>query len=199
MNDIYGRGDRPSSGSGTRTGSHTKTWITIGIVVAVLAILVVVGLVWHTKPSFCGTFCHSPMAPYAKGYSSGDKTLLITAHAQGSRKLVCVDCHEPKLSQQLSEVKHWVSGDFTDPLEKRNLATRAFCLKKCHDEDKIIAATKDYGGKKGFNPHDPRHGKMECYFCHSMHSKSTLYCVNCHNAKLPDGWAKPTSKGKISQ
>ncbi len=177
--------------------SGRRGWMTFGIIVLILVIVGVAGWFWHETPGFCGAICHSPMDPYLKGFESGDESLLITTHAKGSPKLECLDCHIPTLDQQVMEATHWISGDFTDPLAVRKYATKDFCARSgCHDVEKIIAATENYGGKQGFNPHNSRHGEMPCYNCHSMHNKSSLFCDNCHNVQAPKGWVAPTTKGE---
>ncbi len=186
-------GSAPEQGGAPK--NRKRLYVTLGIVAVILVIAVVGGLAWHETPGFCNAICHSPMDSYVKGYQSTDETLLITKHSEGSAKLSCLDCHEPTMDQQLKEATSWVSGDFSSKLETRKFATKEFCF-ECHSEEKIIAATVDFGGKKGFNPHDSRHGEMPCYNCHSMHDKSSLFCNNCHNVPAPKGWVAPTTKGE---
>jgi hypothetical protein len=188
-----------------------------GIVLVVLAGLVAGGLVWHERPGFCAV-CHTPMKNYVDGYKGGDKTLMITPHATGKTVLhtgdktltatlhatgntvvSCLDCHKPTIRMQATVGFHWVTGNYEFPLKQRVLGTRSFCLSSgCHVEADIIKATKDYGGAASFNQHDPRHGKQECYRCHSMHGKSVLMCNQCHKLKLPDGWVSPATTGVVS-
>jgi hypothetical protein len=156
----------------------------------VLVALVAGGLIWHEKPSFCNAICHSPMDRYVKGYYSGDAKLLITKHAKSAE---CLDCHKPTLSQQLSEAAKWITKNYSDPLEKRKLATRAFCLTEgCHVADEVASKTENYGGSEGVNPHASHQGDLDCYHCHSMHGTSTLFCNKCHSMDLPDGWTECT-------
>ena len=93
---------------------------------------------------------------------------------------------------------HWVTGDYVFPLKQREFGTSGFCLASgCHDEGKIIEATKDFGGAERYNPHDSRHGRLECYRCHVMHGKSVQMCNQCHNLKLPQGWIAPAVNGVV--
>ncbi len=177
------------------------------VVVLGMAGMVTGGVVWHQKPSFCAT-CHTPMGNFVKGYQSGDRTLMITGHATGkstkgtrttnSAKTtqVCLDCHKPTIGRQVVQGSHWVTGNYDLPLKPQLVGTRNFCLSPgCHIEAEVIKATKDYGGAVSYNQHDPRHGKLECYRCHSMHGPSVLMCNQCHNLKLPDGWISPPPMG----
>jgi hypothetical protein len=181
--------------------SPRKTWLTlgtVGVVLVVLVALVAGGLAWHEKPSFCGV-CHTPMKSYVEGYQSGDKTLLITQHSTGETVLSCLDCHKPTIKQQATEAFHWVTGNYEFPLKQRAFGTRGYCLASgCHDEGKIMKATKDYGGAAPYNQHDPRHGKQECYRCHSIHGKSVLMCNQCHKLNLPKGWVEPAVTGVVT-
>lgn len=176
---------------------RNKLWIWLGVLVFVAVVLVAGGLVWHQSPTFCNAFCHSPMDPYVEGYQSGDENLLVTAHAD---RLACLDCHEPDTQQQIKEASAWISGDFSEPLPMRKFADRTSCLKSgCHDEERLISATADWGGAKGYNPHDPRHGKQQCYSCHSIHRTSVLMCNQCHKLDLPKGWVSPQATGLIKR
>ena len=190
--------------------------INVGIVAVVLAGVTTGGVIWHAQPSFCAN-CHTPMHDYVEGYKSGDTALMITPHATGKSvihaddkefmarqqkesegPMKCLDCHEATIEIQLTEGKHWLTGNYYFPLEERKFGTREFCLSaECHDEAEIIKATENYGGAIPFNQHDPRHGKMECYSCHSVHGKSVLACNQCHNLKLPEGWLEPEPTGVV--
>ena len=192
--------------------------INAGIVVFVFAGLTTGGVIWHAQPGFCGT-CHTPMNKYVENFKSGDTTLMITPHATGESlihakdetsiavhhdknegPIKCLECHDTTIKEQLTEGKHWLTGNYYFPLEERKFGTREFCLSpECHNEDEIIKATENYGGAIPFNQHDPRHGKMECYRCHSMHGKSVLSCNQCHNLKLPEGWIEPQVNGVIDK
>ena len=181
--------------------SPRKTWAALGmagVALVVLAALMTGGAAWHEKPGFCGV-CHVPMQGYVDGYLSGDKTLMITRHASAEKAMNCLDCHNPGIKEQATEALHWVTGDYLFPLKQRGFATRGFCLASgCHDEGKIIDATKDYGGAERYNPHDPRHGRLECMRCHVMHGQSKQMCNQCHKLKLPQGWIAPAANGVIA-
>ncbi len=181
-----------------------------GVGIVLMAGMGTGGVVWHQKPSFCAT-CHTPMGDFVKGYQSGDPTLMITAHATGKATRgvrttkttkttqVCLDCHKPTIARQVVQGSHWLTGNYDYPLRPQSLGTRSFCLAPgCHIEADVIAATKDYGGAVSYNQHDPRHGKMECSSCHSMHGQPVLMCNQCHNMKLPDGWGSPSPNGVVT-
>lgn len=179
---------------------QTKTVVLsiTGVAIILMTGVVTSGVVWHNKPSFCAT-CHTPMSQYVEGYQSGDKALLITQHANSEDKLVCLDCHEPTLGDQAVQSYRWVTGHYYFPLDEQKFGTRSFCLSPdCHIESEIIEATKDYNDlAPPFNQHDPRHGKQQCYNCHTMHGQSVLTCNQCHNLKLPDGWIAPKVTGEV--
>ena len=181
--------------------SPRRSWLILGaagVAIVVLAALMAGASAWHTKPGFCGV-CHIPMQSYVDGYNSSDKTLMITQHATGEKAMNCLDCHSPGIKEQATEAVHWMTGDYVYPLNQREFGTRGFCLASgCHDEGKIIEATKDYGGVERYNPHDPRHGRLECMRCHVMHGKSVQMCNQCHNLKLPQGWIAPGVNGVIA-
>jgi hypothetical protein len=161
--------------------------------------LVTGGIIWHKQPRFCAT-CHTPMTNYVQNYYDGDTTLLITKHAAGDTlKLKCVDCHESILGEQVREGMHWITGNYTYPLEKGKIGTRSFCMSTgCHVESKIIEATKHHNNTLfAYNQHEPRHGKQDCNKCHSIHGKSVLTCNQCHKYELPEGWISPQPNGVI--
>nr|WP_321353914.1 NapC/NirT family cytochrome c [uncultured Draconibacterium sp.] len=170
------------------------------VIVVVLSGLVTGGVHWHNQPGFC-TNCHTPMNEYVENYYGGDTTLMITSHAMADTvSLRCLDCHSQKLNEQLTEGAHWLTGNYTFPLEKREIGTRSFCMTAgCHIEEDIIKATTDtHGLSFAFSQHDPRHGKQECYTCHSMHGQSVYSCNQCHHFELPEGWISPQPNGVIA-
>jgi hypothetical protein len=177
---------------------RSRTWLAIGAMCLVLAALASGGWAWHQEPNFCAV-CHTPMRSYVDGYQGGDPTLMAAQHASGETALVCVDCHEMEIIKDATLGLHWMTGNYVFPLQQREFGTSGFCLAAgCHDEGKIIEATKDYGGATLFNLHDPRHGKQQCYRCHLSHEKSVLMCNQCHRLKLPDGWISPSVTGVIA-
>lgn len=170
---------------------RARKWpIVVGVVVVVLVAAGAGFLVWHEQPGFCNAICHDPMDPYVEGYYSNDPNLLVSAHAQEGYE--CLDCHEPTLSEQVSEAVAWATGDFYSDLAKHDLGTEELCLNEaCHVRADIAAATEDWGGTD-FNPHASHVGKdVQCGDCHSVHRESELYCNKCHNATLPEGWVDP--------
>lgn len=180
-----------------------KIWVMLLVSFAAIAAIsgmVTGGIIWHEQPRFCSS-CHTPMNTYVQNYYGGDTTMLVTKHAMGdSIKYRCVDCHESNLSEQTREGVHWVSGNYTYPFEKRKIGTRSFCMAAgCHIESKIIEATAIHKNSLyAYNQHDPRHGKQECYNCHSMHGQSVFRCNQCHKFELPKGWISPQPNGVIT-
>jgi predicted CXXCH cytochrome family protein len=71
--------------------------------------------------------------------------------------------------------------------------TNELC-ESCHNTDEIKAATENWNGNKGVNPHNA-HTELACDNCHTQHSETqVLVCGNCHvNFKLKDGWSLPTN------
>lgn len=159
-------------------GKHGKRLaIVLAAVAVVLLAAVVGGLKWHESPSFCNAICHSPMDSYVKGYYSDDAKLLVTAHK--AKGYECLDCHKPKLGDQLAEAKAWVTKDFRDPIKPGMKYADSFCLNTaCHDMDRsqLMESTADLN----WNVHETRHGELACSTCHSMHGAPTLYCAKCH-------------------
>ena len=134
------------------------------------------------NPEFCSS-CHI-METYYESWNDSD--LLANKHAESRDKLECHDCHEPNLSIQIEEGVKYVTGNYQDPLEKREFF-REFCL-ECHDSESIKAAT-DY--EEG-NPHNSHKGDQECYECHNMHQRSQMICADCHDfewiKELDESW-----------
>ena len=187
----------------TRKKMGSKIWVMLLVSFAVIIAIsgmATGGIIWHQQSRFCAS-CHTPMNTYVQNYNGGDTTLLITKHAKNdSLNLKCVDCHESKIKEQVREGMHWATGDYTYPLEKRNIGTRSFCMTTgCHVESKIIEATKNHKNTLfAYNQHDSRHGKQECYHCHSMHGRSVFACNQCHKFDLPRGWISPQPNGVIA-
>jgi hypothetical protein len=179
----------------------------LGICGIVLIVLVAGGSAWHRQPSFCG-LCHTPMTSYVEGYHGGDEALMITPHAKGKDAVRCLDCHRQTVRETATEAWHWATGNYDYPLKKREFGTRAFCLTPgCHEEDKImkasdgkkrIKAVNAIGDAVKYDQHDPRHGRQDCYHCHSVHGKSVLLCNQCHKLQAPKGWQSPEPNGMIA-
>ena len=175
-----------------------KKWpIAVGVVAAVVIVAGAGFWVWHEQPSFCNAVCHNPMDAYVEGYY-GDESL--EAHAHQMAGTTCLECHEAKIDEQVHEAMVWVSGDFaTDEagmLTKVGVRSDAkMCATSgCHDYNDVIAATENWGGREGVNPHDSHQGyELDCSNCHSEHGQSIMYCNTCHDYEVPEGWANPAS------
>lgn len=175
-----------------------KRWpLAVGAVAAVLIVAGAGFWVWHEQPSFCNAVCHQPMDAYVEGYF-GDPELMAYAHqVQGA---TCLDCHEPKLEEQIAEAAVWVAGDYA-MADDGKLATvgvrsdAAMCADAgCHDFGEVVAATANWGGEAGVNPHDSHQGyALDCSSCHTAHGQSYMYCNACHEFAVPQGWAEPAS------
>jgi hypothetical protein len=151
--------------------------IALGVVVALIVAAGIGISIWHEQPSFCNAICHSPMDPYVEGYYSGDRQLLVAAHAEADKE--CLDCHDSKIDEQIAEATAWVSGDFKDPITPGLEYDDSFCLNgNCHDMSREELAVSTEG--LIFNPHFNRHGDIACSTCHGIHAASTLYCAACH-------------------
>ena len=130
-------------------------------------------LAWWDPDMDCTT-CHV-MDSYSE--SLQDANLLAYVHAQEG--LVCLDCHELAVLQQVHEEA--VPGT---PIRARKFEME-FCF-DCHlpnehtSYEEIIERTKDLEEKVGANPHDSHFGEMECYLCHKVHRESEDYCAQCH-------------------
>lgn len=138
------------------------------IVLATTAAVVVVAgagfWIWHEQPGFCNALCHSPMDSYVEGYQAAN-TLMAERHLEAD--VACLQCHEPRIDEQVSEAVAWAAGDFDDPMGASNLAnTQGFCLRSgCHTEGAW---------------HD-RHDALDlqkadgCADCHQMHLNHTTW------------------------
>ena len=169
------------------------------LVVGIVAIVVVAAgagfAVWHEQPSFCNAVCHDPMDNYVEGYYN-DATLVANTHARAD--VSCLDCHDPKMDEQIAEGIAWVTGNFeTD--QAGNIvrvgvtADTAMCAQSgCHALDEVVAATANWGGQAGVNPHDSHQGiAIDCSNCHGVHGTSYMYCNTCHEYDVPAGWEAP--------
>lgn len=156
------------------------------IVLAVMVIAGIAGVMGMTQlsknPAFCGT-CHI-IKPYYQSWKGGN--LLAGKHA--AKGVSCLDCHHKSYIEKAEEGVRYITGTYSKPL-KEIAFTREQCL-QCHgkDFDKVVSATNF----EESNPHDSHLGEMECTQCHKMHSKSEIYCAQCHQfgwfEKLDDGW-----------
>lgn len=183
-----------AEGGGVPRRRRNKAMVA-GVIVVVAAVAGIAGWIWHEQPSFCGTVCHNVMGSYVEGYESGDPSLLVSQHAQLND--TCLDCHEPTIGEQMSELGAYVAGAYRIPLEESGIGTREFCMRAgCHDDwDAVVEATSNWKGTETvynpagiYNPHDNHRGDSDCGSCHQVHGQSKLYCVECHNMDVPEGW-----------
>lgn len=200
--------------------AHRKLPIILGAVVAVVIVAGAGFWVWHEQPSFCNAICHTPMDAYLPTYEcemnepgidkwgnevSTSNAMLAPVHRVENEN-TCMSCHVPVLSEQVSEVVSWVSGNYDvvttqtgmkvipecnleDLTAARGIAPNDFCLNSsCHNltQEDLLEATEQYGER---NPHKEPHGQRLCSDCHKAHRASENYCSDCHNdAPIPDGW-----------
>lgn len=179
-----------------RRSGKRRRWPIVAGVVAVVVLVAGAGFwTWHEQPSFCNAICHEPMDNYVEGYYH-DATLMANTHAQEG--ITCLECHEAKIEEQVTEGLSWVRGDFAVD-EAGNLATVGVTADKqmcatagCHDFDAVVAATENWGGEEGVNPHSSHQGTaIDCSNCHSAHGSSYMYCNTCHDYQVPNGWTNP--------
>ncbi|MDR1071011.1 MAG: cytochrome c3 family protein [Gracilibacteraceae bacterium] len=180
--------------------ANKKKLLTPGKVAAVLAILAVLAvgggfgvMKASDAPAFC-TLCHN-MQKYYDSFSfsqTDEKTgedydLLAKRHAESADRLVCHDCHEASLPLQAEEAVKYVTGNYLDPLDRRDFGDQ-FCL-DCHDFDEVKQITRERFADVSAppfnvaNPHDSHNGELDCSVCHRMHQKQTLLCAQCHELK----------------
>ena len=211
----------------------------IGIIVGTVCVVVIAagcGLwVWHETPSFCGAICHYPMDEYLATYSAtlGESTtdkygnevadssgMMSTLHAAvdedtGESRAECLDCHQPVITEQVSEALNWISGNFVVPLDERDMedlteargaedATELCLNESCHDltTEDLVELTEDYGER---NPHTDlttlsvSHSEIACTDCHKAHRASVYQCSSCHtDVTLPDGWITSEEEAELT-
>lgn len=203
---------------GKKPGSKKRLPIVIGVVVAVLVVAVGGGLAWHEQPSFCGAICHTPMNGYLETYeaepgqAATDKWGNEVADASGMMAAVhrkageesgtpitCLSCHEPTLSEQLTEGLHWVTGSYNvsqtlnetfvpeerdgeQLTEARGTDAESFCLKSgCHVNDDGSVMTKEDLEKKTADKYGKRNPHATDSSLPSNHT-AKLACTDCHKA-----------------
>ena len=204
--DKLGSDVQTSAGDGAPTQHpvrrRKKRLMVLGISVAVLVISLIVFPVWQNTPGFCNAICHEPMDTYVESYHSGDAGMLVTAHAKEG--VSCLDCHEARLGEQISEVGSWMDDSFpvdeNGYLQNSNaskMASPENCLKSgCHDWNEVVDSTWGFEGNDAkYNPHSSHQdGSITCGDCHKSHQDSVLYCAECHDLTLPEGWEEPSNE-----
>lgn len=196
----------------------------VGIVAGVIVVLGIAGFVWHEQPSFCSAICHTPMDGYLQTYeaklgqSATDKWGNTVANASGMMASVhrekagstCLSCHQPVMSEQVTEGMEWVSGNYYAPLSERSLTdlvqargvnSQQFCLNSdCHNMtyDDLAQATSNMT----YNPHETHYDGLECSDCHKAHRASVYYCTKCHSDaadEMPEGWITYSESQELEQ
>ena len=146
---------------------------------------------------------------------SNTNAMLAVSHKDDSME--CLTCHVPSLSQQLGEVQETITGDYYvvnradgDGVALREVGNEdlvvnaggtpgtadSFCLRSgCHVTESGEAVTRttltEMTADMDFNPHDWKHGQIDCSDCHKSHRASVLYCTRCHYdavSSVPEGW-----------
>ena len=212
-----------------RAGEKRKRLgITLGCIAAVLVVAGAGFMVWHEQPSFCNAICHTPMDGYLETYEAepgqaatdkwGNQVadasgMLSAVHRTNDSNATCLSCHQPVISEQVSEGLSWSSGSYTlmatdgNPAgeltergtsqltEARGVAGDEFCLNKdCHNltREDLTALTEVESDNPAViirNPHSWQHGQQACSDCHKAHRASVLTCTQCHaDMELPEGW-----------
>lgn len=221
----------PSQGMAKRR----KRVIVLGVVIACVLAAGAEFWTWHEQPSFCAAICHTPMDAYLETYeqplgeSGVDKwgnevetTVGMMAVVHASEKTTCLGCHEPQITEQISEGLNWVSGNYrvitnklgqevleertlADLTEAKGVASEQFCLNdSCHTGDDGDAMTleelKDKTADRAYNPHDGHTGEQECGSCHKAHAQSVNTCTECHaEAEIPEGWLSVGQAEKLQK
>ena len=189
-------GPAPEGAATPQARRTRRRWPVAVVVVAVVVVAAGAGFwMWHEQPSFCNAVCHNPMDAYVEGYYEATETAAYAHQVEG---VTCLQCHEAKLDDQIHEALAWASGDFAT--DEDGFITRvgvrsdeAMCATAgCNDFDEVVAATADWGGEPGVNPHDSHQGRaIDCSNCHGVHQESVMYCNTCHDYEVPEGWIAP--------
>ena len=213
-------GSTPAPKRGPKRGA-----IIGGVIAAVVVVAGIGAFVWHEQPSFCNAICHTPMDGYLETYEAtpgqasedkwGNKVadasgMLSTVHRTNSSNATCLSCHQPVLSEQVTEGMEWISGNYTltstadnasgelsertssQLTEARGVAGDQFCLRSgCHvnsdgsvmtraDLTQLTQVESDDPAVVIRNPHSWQHGQQPCTDCHKAHRASVLICSECH-------------------
>lgn len=185
--------------SASKRGGKRRWPIAVGVIAVTIVCAGAGFFVWHNQPSFCSAICHEPMDYYVEGYYSEaaqGHASLAAAHAR--EDVTCLQCHEATLEAQVNEGTAWISGAYAvnaDGSLQPQLITadkKQCAVSGCHAWDDVVAATQDWDGQAGVNPHTSHQGEaIDCSNCHSVHGTSVMYCNTCHNYQVPAGWDAP--------
>jgi hypothetical protein len=163
-------------------------WVAVAVAAVVLIPSGIALWDFHKQPQFCSAVCHI-MEPYVATWTDSE----FQVHVHAEEDAVCLDCHEATVKQQVQEAVAFVTGNFEEPLQRRQFPDE-FCL-GCHEHgsrEEIIERTGDYAIEGELrNPHDPHPGidesvvgQFQCSKCHTMHGESVgiRYCYReCHH------------------
>lgn len=185
----------PAGEPAPKKGKRNK-WLVPTVIVAVIVVLGVGFWAWHNTPGFCNSMCHKPMDKYVETLNADDPGMMASVHKQAG--LGCLDCHEAKFNEQVTEVMSWSAdtfemdsnGHLVDEHVDR-FASAENCLKSgCHNWNDVVNSTWGFAGNDAkYNPHSSHQdGSVQCSDCHKSHTTSELYCAKCHALNLPDGW-----------
>lgn len=214
-----------------------KKWPVVVGVIAVVIVAAGAGFwVWHEQPSFCAAICHTPMDAYLETYDSGNydkygneltsedqKNSMMAYLHKTEAGTTCLGCHQPVITEQVTEGMNWISGnyevagenkqgdtvletrDISELVAARGAEDDEFCLNSgCHTNadgsvmtrDDLVALTADLSSTR--NPHVAQHGEYSCTQCHKGHAQSVNYCSSCHSdAPIPEGWLSATDAKKV--
>jgi len=116
------------------------------------------------------------LLPYGSGQAAGESTMLANLHK--AKQIGCAECHG-------------TTGKITvDDSEK---AVNKSCI-GCHGTLDDLA-TK---AQREINPHKSHLGQINCTTCHSGHTPSQAYCLNCHSYTMPIPGAAAGSAAPIT-
>lgn len=200
-----------SDGSMARKSrKHKKAWITVGVVVVILAVGGVGFSLWHAQPSFCNAICHTPMDPYLPTYESpvnekgidkwgnevSNSNAMMAALHREQNEDSCLSCHVPTLGEQVSEGANWITGNYEvletqsgmQVLAERSLDELVEARGIAPDEFCLNSSCHNMTREDLIkatsdmkrNPHVAQHGKNSCSDCHKAHRASVNKCSECH-------------------
>ncbi len=195
--------EAPTSVEAPTPKRSRKRWPIAVAVVAVVLVVAGVGFtMWHSQPTFCNAICHEPMDPYVEGYYGQPEQMAFTHQVED---VACLDCHVPTLEEQVTEGLSWIRGDYE--VDEAGMLTTvgvrsdsAMCATSgCHEWSDVVAATENWGGEEGVNPHLSHQGEaIDCSNCHSAHDTSIMYCNTCHDYEVPGGWIEPVKSNTVA-